>query len=248
MKKTVKILGIIPARGGSTSIKLKNIANVAGKPLIYYTICAAKKSKLLDAFIVCTDSPKIAEVAKKCGADVPFLRPKHTARKFSAEIEYQQHALAWLEKHRGWRPEIVVILRPTSPFRPGDLIDKVIKFTKNNSYSLVRTISQAPAHPYRTWTKKGNTAELSALLPGFVPAAHFEKWGNDVPRQKLPKVYWANGAVDVTWVRNIKRGTKAVFAGPVGGVVTDPSIVVDIDEPKDLAKMEQLLRERKGIK
>ncbi len=247
MKKDIKVLGIIPARGGSTSIKLKNIANVAGKPLIDYTIRAAKKSKLLDAFIVSTDSPKIAEIAKQCGADVPFLRPKHTARKFSAEVEYQQHALNWLEKHRGWRPELVVILRPTSPFRPGDLIDKVIKFTKNSSYSLVRTVSQAPAHPYRTWTMKGKTAELMALLPDFVPAAHFKKWGNDVPRQKLPKVYWANGAVDVTWTKNIKRGTKAVFAGPIGGVIINPSIVVDIDEPKDLVKMEQLLKEQKEI-
>src|SRR3989338_3941268 len=152
MKKTVKILGIIPARGGSTSIKLKNIANVAGKPLIYYTICAAKKSKLLDAFIVSTDSPKIAEIAKDCGADVPFLRPKNTAKKFSAEIEYQQHALKWLEKNRGWKPEIVVIIKATSPLRPASDIDRTIRTLQKGKFSMVRTVARPHQHPYRIWT------------------------------------------------------------------------------------------------
>ena len=86
MKNRVKVLGIIPARGGSKSIPQKNIAPVLGQPLIYYTIRSAKCSKLLDAFIVSTDDPKIAAVAKSYGAEVPFLRPKKFARDRSPDI------------------------------------------------------------------------------------------------------------------------------------------------------------------
>src|SRR3989344_7391879 len=114
-QKDIKILGIIPARGGSKSIPHKNIALLAGKPLIYYTIREAKKSRLLDAVIVSTDDPKIAAVAHACGADVPFLRPKKISGDTSTDIEFFQHALLWVEKHRGWKPDIVVNLRPTAP-------------------------------------------------------------------------------------------------------------------------------------
>lgn len=244
MKKAVKILGIIPARGGSTSIKLKNIANVGGKPLIYYAIREAKKAKLLDAFIVSTDSKKIAAVAKKYGADIPFIRPKSTAKKFSAEIEYQQHALNWLEKHRGWKPNIIVIIKAISPLRPASDIDRVIKLLKSGRFSMARTIAKPNHHPYRMWAveKKGST--LTPLLPKFVTESDFAKWGNDVPRQRLPKVYFHNGAVDATWAKNIKSGTKAVFAGPIGGVIVKQETSVDIDEPGDLEIVAKLLKRK----
>lgn len=243
----VKVLGIIPARGGSTSIKLKNIANVGGKPLIYYAIQEAKKAKLLDAFIISTDSEKIGEVAKKYGADVPFLRPKNTARKFSVEIEYQQHALKWLEKHRGWKPEIVVIIKTTSPLRPASDIDRVIKVLKSGKFSMTRTVAKPSHHPYRMWTFDRKTSALSPVLPEFVSSNYFRKWGNDVPRQKLPLVYFHNGAVDAIWARNIKKGVGAVFAGPIGGVVVDPETSVDIDEPADLEIVAKLLKKKKRL-
>ncbi len=244
----VKILGIIPARGGSTSIRYKNIADVGGKPLIYYSIQEAQKSKLLDAFIVSTDSPKIAKVAKRLGADVPFLRPSNTAEKFSAEIEYQQHALAWLEKHRGWQPEIVVIIKATSPLRPASDIDKVIKVLKKGNFSMVRTVAKPDQHPYRMWIVDKQTNRLHSLLPEFVSRVDFAKWGNDVPRQKLSKVYFHNGAVDAIWAKNIKRGVRAVFAGPIGAVISDPKTAVDIDEPRDLEIVAGLLKQKRAAK
>ncbi len=241
--KKVKVLGIIPARGGSTSIKLKNIANVGGKPLIYYTIREAKKSKLLDAFIVATDSELIADVARKYGVDVPFIRPKHTAKKYSVEIEYQQHALQWLEKHRGWKPETVVILKPTAPLRPASLIDEVISVAQKGNYSAVRTFSSPANHPYRMWTMEGTT--MKPILPEFVVPAHFKKWGYEVPRQRLPKVHWCNYAVEAINADAIRKGIHAVSAGPIGGVITDPEISVDIDEPRDLEIVAELLKKRK---
>ena len=243
--KKIRILGIIPARGGSTSIKLKNIANVGGRPLISYSIEEAKKSKLLDAFIIATDSEKIANVAKQYGADVPFIRPADTAKKYSAEIEYQQHALQWLEKHRGWKPEIVVIIKATSPLRPAADIDRVIRTLQKGNFSMVRTVARPKHHPYRTWTlnKKSSTLELTA--PALVSDSDFATWGADVPRQRLPDVYFQNGAADAIWAKHIKKGVRAVFSGPIGGVVVADHTSVDIDEPRDLAFVADLLKKQK---
>lgn len=239
--KKVRILGIIPARGGSTSIKLKNIADVGGQPLIAYSIAEAKKSKLLDAFIVSTDSEQIAAVAKSFGADVPFIRPKNTAKKYSAEIEYQQHALNWLEKNRGWKPEIVVIIKATSPLRPASDIDKVITTLQKGKFSMVRTVAKPKHHPYRTWTLDKKTSTLALTAPGLVSANDFATWGADVPRQRLPNVYFQNGAADAIWAKHIKKGVEAVFSGPIGAVVVAPQTSVDIDEPADLKEVAKLL-------
>jgi N-acylneuraminate cytidylyltransferase len=244
-KKEVRVLGIIPARGGSTSIKFKNIADVGGRPLIAYSIDEAKKSKLLDAFIVSTDSKDIAKVARSCGADVPFIRPKKTAEKYSAEIEYQQHALAWIEKHRGWKPEIVVIIKATSPLRPASDIDRVIKTLRRGNFSMVRTVAKPRHHPYRTWTLDAKTSTLNLVSPPLVSDVDFSKWGADVPRQRLPNVYFQNGATDAIWAGNIKKGVRAVFAGPIGAVVVKPYTSVDIDEPADLEYVSKLFQRQK---
>ena len=121
------ILGIIPARGGSKGIPGKNIKMIAGKPLIEWTIEAAKKSKLLTRVIVSTDDEKIAEVAKQYGAEVPFLRPKDIAQDLSTDVEFLIHALDWLKANQGYEPEIIVRLPPTSPLRTAAHIDEGIK-------------------------------------------------------------------------------------------------------------------------
>ncbi len=234
----VKVLGIIPARGGSKSIPHKNIALVAGKPLIYYTIAAAKKSKLLDAFLVSTDDPKIAAVAKKYGADVPFLRPAEISQDRSKDIEFMRHALAWVKKHRGWEPEILVNLRPTSPLRTAEDIDEVIRVAIKDKCSIVKTISSpAPHNPFKMWLLSGGN-KMKPLLP----TKYYKKMGTDVPRQILPPVYWQNGLVDAIRVANIKSGK--VFAGPIGGVITDPEKSIDLDEPKDLKTLAKALTGR----
>jgi len=241
-KSKVRVLGIIPARGGSTSIKLKNIVEVGGRPLISYSIEEAKKSKFLDAFIVSTDSEKIAKVAKSWGADVPFIRPKSTAKKFSAEIEYQRHALAWLEKHRGWKPEIVVIIKATSPLRPASDIDRVIQTLRRGDFSMVRTVAKPRHHPYRAWTLDKKTSTINLVAPGLVSKADFSTWGTDVPRQRLAPVYFQNGAADAIWTEKIKKGVRAVFSGPIGAVVVSPHTSMDIDELEDLREIAKLLK------
>ncbi|MEK7164832.1 MAG: acylneuraminate cytidylyltransferase family protein, partial [Patescibacteria group bacterium] len=126
MYKNKKILGLITARGSSSSIPKKNIALLAGRPLVSYTIEAAKKSQLLTRTIVSTDNEEISAVAKAHGADVPFQRPAELAQYDTPHIPVVRHALDWLKEQQGEDYDYVMILQPTSPLRTGADIDAAI--------------------------------------------------------------------------------------------------------------------------
>src|SRR3989344_217382 len=143
MKK--EILVIIPARGGSKRISNKNIRNFLGKPLIAHTILQAKSNKLIDRVIVDTDSPKIASVAKKYGAEAPYLRPKHLAGDKAQVVEAIIHLLNRLKKDEGYAPTHIVILQTTSPLREHRDIQACWNLMKRTNASTVLTI--APTHP-----------------------------------------------------------------------------------------------------
>lgn len=241
MNSNIKILGIIPARGGSRGIPKKNIARLGGRPLIYYTIQAAKKSKMLDSFIVSTDDPKIRAVAESFGADAPFLRPKQYAQNNSTDIQFLKHAVAWLEKHRGWRPEIVVVLVPTSPTRTAKDIDAVLKFMINNRCDSVRTIfDPSPYNPFKMWVlldaKKG-------IMKPLLPTKDYNKIGTDVPRQLLPNYYLQIGLVHATKTKFIKQGK--VWGPDVRGFIVSADKMVDIDTPRDIKKAEAVMKNLK---
>lgn len=245
----VKVLGIIPARGGSTRIKRKNVRVVAGKPLIAYSIIEAQASKMLDAFIISTDDDEIADVARSYGADVPFVRPKNTAKTFSAEIEYQQHALKWLKKHRGWEPDWVLMIKPTSPLRPAAVIDEVVEFClANPHYTKVTTVCPPNFHPYRMASFKPDGKTFDLILPEMVGKRDYAQFGYYTPTQKLPKVYAMNTLVDAIPGKCIWGGQKAIFKGPFGAVVTDPGLSVDIDNPDDLEMAELLIKRQRRAK
>ncbi|HEY5670648.1 MAG TPA: acylneuraminate cytidylyltransferase family protein, partial [Anaerolineales bacterium] len=112
-----QVLTLIPARGGSKSIPRKNIRPFAGHPLIAYSIAAGLCAETVTRVIVSTDDDEIAAVARRYGAETPFLRPDEYSQDNTPDLPVFQHALNWLEEHDGYRPEIVVHLRPTSPFR-----------------------------------------------------------------------------------------------------------------------------------
>ena len=237
-KKSMNILGIIPARGGSKSIPRKNLVPVLGTPLISYSIRSAQQSKLLDAFLVSTDDAEIAEVARSCGADVPFLRPQEFARDDSPDLEFMCHALDWLETMRGWTPGIIVNLRPTGPLRTGEDIDRVIQLMLDTSCDSARTVSLPAHNPFKMWRMDVASAKMDPLMP----TEHFAVLGTDVPRQLLPQnVYWQNGLVDATRVKFIREGR--IYGPDIRGVVVDPRKAIDIDDPDDLGRVQKLLGE-----
>ena len=238
--KKIKILGIIPARGGSKGIPKKNIVSLGGRPLISYTIRAAKESKLLDACIVSTDDPTIASVARSYGADVPFLRPRRFAKDHSPDIEFLMHALWWVKKYRGWNPEIIVILQPTSPSRTGKDIDAVIRAMQKSGCDSIRTVvDPSPYNPFKMWrfaNKKG------FLMQPILPTKHFSQLGTDVPRQLLPKYYLQVGLVYATKAKYIEKGR--VWGPRMCGYIMPPEKFIDIDTPKDLKRAGELIKKR----
>ena len=197
----MKIVAIIPARAGSRSIKNKNLIQIKNKPLIYYSINSAKKSNLINRIIVSTDSKKIKEVAKRYGAEVPFLRPKKISGFLSRDIEYLKHCINWLKKEN-YIPDLLVLLRPTTPFRETKIINKAIKLVIKNKSDSLRSVSVAKETPYKMWKKRGKF-----ILPFFK---------TNYPRQKLDKFYWQNGYVDIIKPSTIKKyrnelGKKILF-------------------------------------
>lgn len=233
----IKILAIIPARGGSKGVPRKNIIPLGGKPLIAYTIEVAGRSKLIDAAIVSTDDPEIAEVAREYGGDVPFLRPSELAMDNSPDIDYLKHALEWVETHRGWKPEILVILQPTMPFRTIEDVDNTLQFMLDQKCDSVRTLA-LPTHvtPYKMWFVEDHaTGKMSPVLK----TEYFDELLTDVPRQKLKPAYWQPGIVIATRPEFVRKGK--VFGPDLRGYVVDIKNCHDIDEPEDLEYAEYLM-------
>ena len=143
-----EILALIPARGGSKGIPRKNIRPFAGQPLIAYSIAAGLQANAVIRVIVTTDDEQIAEVARSCGAETPFLRPAELAQDRTTDLPVFQHALRWLAEQEDYHPDVVVHLRPTTPIRPPDLVDRsVALLLAHPEADSVRGITPGPSEP-----------------------------------------------------------------------------------------------------
>lgn len=188
-----EVLALIPARAGSKSVPGKNLRTILGRPLLAYSIDHALQCNHVDRVIVTTDSREIMDVALACGAEVPFLRPAEIAGDHSLDIEYFQHALAWLREREGYNPDYVVNLRPTHPVRRPETIDRAIEvFAGAPEADSLRSVRLSEFSPYKMW-RIGNDgyAEQVAFMEGM-------REPYNMPRQQLPLVYWQDGYVDVT--------------------------------------------------
>src|SRR3989344_3688893 len=151
----MKILGVITARGGSKSIPRKNIKELAGKPLIAWTIEAVKESGVFDRVILSTDDDEIAAIGQKFGAEVPFMRPKELAEDSTPHLPVMQHALTWLKDHEGYSPDYTMILPPTAPlrepFHTRDVLDLIIKTNADSVLAVAEIPKQFT--PYKAMVK-----------------------------------------------------------------------------------------------
>lgn len=143
------ILAIIPARGGSKGLPGKNIRELCGKPLIAWTIGKARKSKFLDVVLVSTDSPEIANIARRYGADVPFMRPAELATDHASSQEVVRHALSYFRTTEGREFDYTVLLEPTSPLREDDDIDRMVEALDNRAdeFDAIVSVGQVIEHP-----------------------------------------------------------------------------------------------------
>lgn len=238
MPKEIKILAIIPARGGSKGIPKKNIVPLGKKPLIHYSIREAKRARSIDAIIVSTDNEEIASIARTLGAEVPFLRPTELATDTSRDIDFLKHAVEWLETNRGWNPEIVVFLQPTSPTRTAADIDKAIEMMKSTNCDSVRTATEdIDYHPFKTLAVVDESS--GKIVPTITMIPSLSHLGVDVPRQLLPKMVRPVGLVYATRTRFIKEGR--VWGDDVRFISIPRDKITDIDKPDDLVQAEAIM-------
>lgn len=233
------ILAVIPARGGSKSIPRKNIKLLCGKPLIAWTIEAARGTTHPMRVIVSTDDREIAEVARACGAEASFLRPASISGDRATDVEFLTHALDFLREREGYEPEVVLRLPPTSPLRTAAHIDEGIEtLLSNPEADAVRPITESSKHPYKMWQTAGEY--LKPFLAESVTGMR-EPW--NMPRQLLPKVYAHTGAMDVMRTRTI-RELKSTSGRRTAYFFMKPEDAVNIDHPIDFALAELLMAER----
>ena len=225
MNKNKKIITIIPARGGSKSIPKKNIVDLGGYPLIAYSIAAAKLSNIISRIIVSTDNEEIAEIAKKYGAEVPFLRPDKFATDTSTDFEFFKHAIDWFKKNEGYVSDYWVHLRPTTPLRDPELVDKAIEqFIQNKEATCLRSGYELRESPYKCF------AIENGFFVGLFPNDPRPDYTN-LPRQSFPSVYQPDGYVDIIKSQTVIE--KGILHGSKIMAFISPD-VGELDRPQDL--------------
>lgn len=230
------IISLIPARAGSKGVPAKNIRLVGGFPLIAYSIIASLMCNKISRTIVTTDSPEIAEIAMKFGAEVPFLRPEKYASDQSGDIEFVDHALNWFEENEGVLPSYIVHLRPTTPFREPQIIDHAIKIMWDNKCATsLRSGHKASESPYK-WFVKNEHNYFQSIISGI------SNEEANAGRQQFPDVYVPDGYVDIfktsfVLENNILHGVKMLaFESPV---------CVEVDTEEEIFLLEYQLKKKR---
>jgi len=221
MYKLKKILAVIPARSGSKGIPEKNIIDINGRPLIDFTIKEALISKHIDRIIVSTDSEKIADISRRCGADVPFLRPSNLAEDHSKTIDVLIHLIKELSK-LGNSYDYLILLQPTQPLRKAFHIDKAIEMALDNGYKSLLSVSIVDDHPIliRTINSQGQMENLLNI-------------SSNVRRQDFPMFYKVNGAIYINKIdENFTSETS--LNDNTHAYIIEKKYDLDIDEPFDL--------------
>ncbi len=234
--ENLKVLGLIPARGGSKGIPGKNVRKIANKPLIQYTIDAAASSQLLTEFIVSTDSKEIAEVCRELGAAVPFMRPDDLASDSARAQNVAIHAIDLYDAARTF--DYVLLLQPTAPFRIAEDIDAAIELaTMHRCDSVVSFMRVETHHPYYMYFLEHGDDGRMAVKP-----AHDYRVG--VPRQEFPPAVYRNGAIYLTRIDYLRR-TKSFVAPDVVPYMMPPERSINIDEPGDIDYAEYMLKKNR---
>ena len=193
------IIAIIPARSGSKGISDKNIKNLSGHPLLAYSVAAARLADI-DQVIVSTDSKHYAEIAKRYGAEVPFIRPKNISKDGSVDYQFMKHAMEWYKCNKGAIPEYWLHLRPTTPLRdPEVLISAVNCIAEHPKATSLRSGHEAPESPFK-WFLKDENGYFKSLRDDLTP----EKV--NMPRQTFPKIYNPDGYIDIVRSSHVLNG------------------------------------------
>jgi CMP-N,N'-diacetyllegionaminic acid synthase len=231
----MRILGLIPARGGSKGVPRKNIRLLGEKPLIAYTIESAINSKQFADIVVSTDDAEIANVAEQFGAKVPFIRPAELSTDAAKSIDVVIHALEMLE-NSGERYDAICLLQPTNPFRSSQfIIDAITKF-KTEKVETLLSVLPVP-HEYNPhWTFEINKNGYLTISTGdeiIIPR-----------RQELPAAYCRDGSIYLVLFETIKNN-RTFYGKTIGYIEADEKFHVNIDTQDDWNKAEILFMQNK---
>jgi CMP-N,N'-diacetyllegionaminic acid synthase len=224
-------VALIPARSGSERVRDKNVRPLAGHPLLAYAIAAARHAGVFDRVVCSTDSGKIAEVAQRYGAEIPFLRPTELATSTSPDIEWITHALGELGEHY----DLFAIVRATNPFRGGDVLRRGLEqLLATPEADSIRAVELVKQHPGKMWVLEGRTMRPLLEQSQLDVAWHAGQY------QALPPIYVQNSALEIAWTRVVSQtGTRE-------GKVVAPFLTKDyegfnIDDEEDWERARRLL-------
>lgn len=226
----LKVMGVIPARGGSKGLRRKNVKLLGDKPLIAHTIEAARKSNYLDRVIVTTDDEEIREVGLAYGAESPFMRPRELAQDESLTVDALIHCVEYMRKQENYQPDYICLLQCTVPLRNSEDIDGCIEKCISSTYDACLTICEAESNPY--WMKVLDKEKLNPLM---------KQQGTILRRQELPVVYQLNGAVYVIKTEELLR-SKSVHIENTTGYVMPVERSIDIDSELDFIIAESIMK------
>lgn len=219
-----RILGVIPARGGSKGIPRKNIKEIGGKPLIAWTIIEAKKSKYIDRLILSSEDEEVVTIAKHWGCDVPFIRPKEFAKDDAPGVDPVIHALEKLPNF-----DYVVLLQPTSPLRLVEDIDNCAKMCIQRRAKACVSVTESTKNPYWMYKMRENYQIIPLLGQEFITR-----------RQDLPMVYALNGAVFVAETEFLKQSRSFITSETIAYIMPQFRSI-DIDTEFDMKICEYVL-------
>jgi N-acylneuraminate cytidylyltransferase len=224
-------VALIPARSGSERVRDKNIRPLAGHPLIAYAIAAARQAGIFQRVVCSTDSGKIAKVAQRYGADVPFLRPSELATSTSPDIEWITHVLEHLDEHY----DLFAIVRPTNPFRGPDVLQRGLQqLLATPEADSIRAVELVKQHPGKMWVLEGKT------MRPLLDQSHLDTAWHAGQYQALPEIYVQNSALEIAWTRVVSQtGTRE-------GRIVAPFLTRDyegfnIDDEEDWERARRLL-------
>ena len=226
----MKILALIPARGGSKRLPGKNVRSLGGKPLIVWSIDAARNIPEICDILISTDDAEITTICKEAGALVPWLRPAELATDTASSIDTALHALDWYEAEKG-KVDGLLLLQPTSPFRTKETVCKGIELYKKNSQQTVLVVSPSHAHPMWTLRMDGEY-----LVP-FV-----QDHGFGTRSQDLPPAYVVNGGFYLISPTELRAGRSFMGIKTIPLLMESPHEALDIDTEWDFNMAELILK------
>lgn len=236
--KLNNIVALIPARSGSKGVPNKNIMHLDGIPLIAYSIAAALKSTLIDRVIVSTDSEEYAEIAKNYGAETPFIRPKNISGDTANDVECFKHTVEWLRENENFVPEYFVHLRPTTPIRDPNVLDKAIKDFVCSDYSALRSCHKMSESSYKTF-------EIENDMFKCVWNGSSDIESSNIARQAFPETYDANGYIDIVRSEMIIK-KNLIHGSKVKALITNTAY--EVDEISDIDFLEYLIQKNPEYK